>query len=63
IRHRSASLIDKLEERDRGTEDVVIKNSTDYASKKITEKLQLEYPKGKRKLSLKETNFDISSQL
>ncbi|SKC09444.1 two-component system, OmpR family, phosphate regulon sensor histidine kinase PhoR [Soonwooa buanensis] len=43
IRDRSALLIDKLEERDRGTEDAVIKNITDYATKKITEKQFLDY--------------------
>ena len=40
---RSASLIDKLEERDRRSEDAVIKNITDYANKKITEKQFLKY--------------------
>lgn len=47
IRDRSALLIDKLEERDRGTEDAVIKNITDYATKKITEKQFLDYYKTK----------------
>lgn len=47
IRDRSALLIDKLEERDRGTEDAVIKNITDYATKKITEKQFLDYYKAK----------------
>lgn len=74
IRDRSASLIDKLEERDRGTEDAVIKNITDYATKKITEKQFLDYYKeknhGYRKIlskymdeEFKKEGYDVATEL
>ncbi|WP_300672301.1 HAMP domain-containing sensor histidine kinase [Soonwooa sp.] len=74
IRDRSASLIDKLEERDRKNEDAVIKNITDYATKKITEKQFLDYYNAKnlsyRKLlsqfmdeEFKKQGYEVATEL